>query len=185
MRDVDELRAAVTAGADPGYVCFWGPGPDDGPPVGPWVLSQWWPSPFTVDGEHYPTAEHWMMAAKARLFDDRAALARVLAADGPAEAKQAGREVRGFDSATWDARRFDAVVAGNRAKFGADPVLADYLRSTGDAVLVEASPVDRIWGVGLHADEPAVTDPHRWTGRNLLGFALMRVRTELSRAAPA
>lgn len=177
--DRDGLRAAIAAGARPAFLPFYGHTPEPDAAAGPWMLSQWWPSAFTVDGVGYPTAEHWMMAGKARAFDDDEALRRVLAADDPAAAKRAGREVRGFDSAAWAARRVDVVVAGNRAKFGSAPALAGYLRSTGDAVLVEASPTDRIWGVGLDADDPRVADPDRWRGANLLGFALMRVRDTL------
>ncbi|MEQ3554444.1 NADAR family protein [Pseudonocardia nematodicida] len=173
------LVAALDAGARPGFTTFWSSTPAPGQDTGPWVLAQWYRSPFEVDGVRYATAEQWMMASKARLFGDDDALARVLTSGSPAEAKRAGREVRGFDSARWAACRFDVVVAGNRAKFGSDPVLGDYLRSTGDTVLVEASPADPVWGVGMAADEPGVTDPRRWRGENLLGFALMRVRDDL------
>ena len=180
MQDVESLRAAVAAGARPGFLPFYGHRPVAGVAAGPWLLSQWFPAPFTVAGVRYPTAEHWMMAGKARVFGDDEALARILASDDPADAKRAGREVRGFVTGTWAERRFDVVVAGTRAKFGTDLLLGDYLRSTGDAVLVEASPADRVWGVGLGVDDPDVLAPHRWRGANLLGFALMRVRDELS-----
>lgn len=81
----------------------------------------------------------------------------------------------------WAAHRFAAVVDGNRGMFGADPQLGAYLLGTGDAVLVEASPVDAIWGIGLAADHPDAPHPSRWPGLNLLGFALMQVRAELAR----
>ena len=87
--------------------------------------------------------------------------------------------MRGFDSAAWEAERFAVVVAGNRAKFGQHAELAAYLRGTAPRVLVEASPVDRIWGIGLAADDERVADPASWQGLNLLGFALMEVRDQL------
>ena len=71
------------------------------------------------------------------------------------------------------------MVAGNLAKFEQHDDLRDYLLGTGDRVLGEASPVDRVWGIGLSRDDPAASDPSRWRGHNLLGFALMRVRDML------
>ena len=167
-------------GGDVGFVYFWGPTPPqpDGQ-LGSSCLSQWWASPFTVEGVTYQTAEHWMMASKARLFGDEEALATVLSCDDPATAKAAGRAVRGFDRRVWDEHRVDIVTVGNVAKFAAHPPLRDYLLGTGDRVLVEASPVDRIWGIGLADDDPRAGDPRQWQGLNLLGFALMEVRAQL------
>ncbi|MEU9522122.1 NADAR family protein [Streptomyces sp. NPDC048224] len=175
----EALVARARAGERITYLCFWGhwPLPDGG--LGPSCLSQWWPSPFTVDGVEYATAEHWMMAGKARLFGDAEAERRVLAAGHPAEAKKAGRLVRGFDEAVWERERFRIVVEGSVHKFAADPALRAFLLNTGERVLVEASPLDRVWGIGLAADDGAATDPERWRGPNLLGFALMAARERL------
>jgi ribA/ribD-fused uncharacterized protein len=120
-----------------------------------------------------------MMAGKARLFDDQDALAAVLAADEPQTCKSIGRTVRGYDDARWSAARFGLVVTGNVAKFGQNPPLQAHLIATGDAVLVEAAPRDQIWGIGYGRDNPAVHDPLRWRGQNLLGFALVKVRAIL------
>jgi hypothetical protein len=120
-----------------------------------------------------------MMWRKAVLFDDDEAAARVLRAATPAEAKKVGAEVRGFRAETWEAERFDVVVAGNVAKFGQHDDLRAFLLGTGSRVLVEASPLDRIWGVGLAADDPRADDPTSWRGLNLLGFALMEAREQL------
>ncbi|WP_436986515.1 NADAR family protein [Streptomyces sp. enrichment culture] len=180
----EALIRAVRAGARVKYLLFWGHRPRPDGRIGPGCLSQWWPSPFTVDGVEYATAEHWMMAGKARLFEDAAAERAVLAAAHPAEAKKAGRLVRGFDEATWARERFGIVVAGSVHKFAAHPELQGFLLGTGDRVLVEASPVDRVWGIGLAADDEAAADPERWRGPNLLGFALMAARERL-RAAGA
>ena len=121
-----------------------------------------------------------MMAEKARLFGDHVALARVLRADSPGEAKAIGREVRGYDDARWAAVRFDAVSRGCEAKLRQHEALGQYVLRTGDAVLVEASPRDRIWGIGMSASHPDATDPRKWRGENLLGFALMKARAALA-----
>lgn len=175
----ETLLAAVRRGERVKYLFFWGHTPLPGGEIGKPCLSQWWPAPFTVEGQRYPTAEHFMMAEKARLFGDEAARARVLAASHPKQAKQLGREVRGFDSDRWEAARFDIVVRGNLARFEQNPALREFLLGTGDRVLVEASPVDRIWGIGLAADDPRAENLEQWRGLNLLGFALMQVRERL------
>lgn len=175
----EALVAQVRAGARIKYLCFWGHRPLPDGSIGPSCLSQWWPSPFTVDGVEYATAEHWMMAGKARLFADAEAERRVLAAAHPAGAKKAGRLVRGFDEAVWERERFRIVVEGSVHKFASDPALRAFLLGTGGRVLVEASPVDRVWGIGLAADDEAAQDPERWRGPNLLGFALMAAREQL------
>ncbi|GGU38414.1 hypothetical protein GCM10010259_31140 [Streptomyces daghestanicus] len=172
----EAVLAAVRAGTRVRYLFFWGHRPPPDGRIGAGCLSQWWPSPFTVDGVEYATAEHWMMAAKARLFRDAEAERRVLAAGHPAEAKKAGRLVRGFDEEVWERERFRIVVEGSAHKFASDAALRAFLLGTGERVLVEASPVDRVWGIGRAADDPAATDPARWRGPNLLGFALMAAR---------
>jgi len=178
-RSVAELVAAVRAGQPVKDLHFWGHRPQRDGSVGAGCLSQWWPAPFTVDGRTYATAEHWMMWHKATLFDDAETAERILAAGHPQRAKSLGRQVRGFDEATWVARRYEIVVAGSLAKFGQHEELRRFLLGTGERVLVEASPVDRIWGIGLAAGDPRAADPARWWGENLLGFALMDARATL------
>ena len=119
------------------------------------------------------------MAEKARLFGDEEARQAILRAGHPGEAKKHGRLVRGFDEAVWVAERFGIAVRGNLAKFGQTDELRRYLLSTAPRVLVEASPYDRIWGVGLSPSEERVHRPSDWRGQNLLGFALMAVRRQL------
>lgn len=144
--------------------------------MGDWVLSQWWPCRFEEGGQVYTSAEQYMMAGKARLFGDHEKLAEILATGDPARCKALGRQVRGFDRERWGAAAFDLVTRGNVAKLGQAPALRAHILGTGDAVLVEASPRDRIWGIGLGASNPAARDPMAWRGRNLLGFALIRAR---------
>lgn len=93
-----------------------------------------------------------------------------------------GRLVRGFDEQTWRRERFGIVVEGSVHKFAAHADLREFLLNTGDRVLVEASPMDRVWGIGLAADDEAAGDPARWRGPNLLGFALMEARQRLRNA---
>ncbi|MCT9093340.1 NADAR family protein [Streptomyces sp. ASQP_92] len=176
---LDELIAQVTNGTRIKFLHFWGHTPRRDGSLGPSCFSQWWPSPFTVDGVEYATAEHWMMASKARLFGDAEAERAALTAANPALAKKAGRLVRGFDDAVWRRERYGIVLAGSLHKFGQDEALRRYLLATGDRVLVEASPLDRIWGIGLAADAPEAEDPSRWRGLNLLGFALTEARERL------
>ncbi|WP_371850733.1 NADAR family protein [Pseudoduganella violaceinigra] len=160
-------------------VLFWGHQPSQDGAIKKTCFSQWFEAEFEVDGIRYPTAEHFMMAGKARLFGDEKALARIMQARNPGAAKAAGRKVQGFDEPTWEAHRWEIVVAANVAKFSQNPPLRDFLLATGDQVLVEASPVDRIWGTGVAADSPHAGNPARWTGLNLLGFALMEARSRI------
>ncbi len=161
------------------YLFFWGHQPSKDGTITKACLSQWWRADFVVAGLTYRSAEHWMMAEKARLFDDEAVLSRILAANSPAEAKKLGREIQGFVPEVWEDHKFEIVKTGNWHKFSQHRDLAAFLRSTGERVLVEASPVDTIWGIGLAADAPDAAHPDRWQGPNLLGFALMEVRDQL------
>lgn len=179
MEMTDKLIGQVSRGERLKYLPFWGHRPQADGRLGPSCLSQWWPSAFTVGDVRYATAEHWMMAGKARLFGDAEAERAALRAGSPAAAKKAGRLVRGFDETVWQRERFALVVEGSVHKFGSDPALRAYLLGTGNRVLVEASPVDRIWGIGLAADDERALDPARWRGLNLLGFALMEARERL------
>ncbi|MFJ2808877.1 NADAR family protein [Kitasatospora sp. NPDC087271] len=180
VRSRVELAALTATGVRPKWLMFWGHTERKGGGTRQECLSQWWPGEFTVGGVAYASAEHWMMAGKARMFGDEAIEQQVLAARTPAEAKKLGRLVKGFDDAAWTAGRFELVVQGNVAKFGQDEALRAYLLGTGDRVLVEASPVDRIWGIGLAADDIRAERPDEWQGLNLLGFALMEARARLA-----
>jgi ribA/ribD-fused uncharacterized protein len=121
-----------------------------------------------------------MMASKAALFGDSEAYEAVLKAATPQDAERIGREIRGFDNQRWQATSFEFFVEGNVKKFEQNPPLRDFLLSTGDRVLVEASPVDSVWGIGLAADDPRAGNPAQWEGSNPLGFALMAVRRRLA-----
>ena len=179
-RTREDLVRAIEQGWVPKFVLFWGHTPAKNGAISKSCFSQWWEGhPFAIDGVTYPTAEHYMMAAKARLFGDEAVLAKILTARTAAEAKKLGRMVEGFDDARWEARRWEIVVAGNVAKFGQHAALRTFLAETGKKVLVEASPSDNIWGIGLAAADAQAENPAAWRGLNLLGFALMEARGRL------
>jgi ribA/ribD-fused uncharacterized protein len=172
----DALLTHLAQGDTVDYLFFWGLTANDPAQIGKECLCQWYPAGFDIDGVHYPTAEHYMMAEKARLFGDDAVLQKILAIDDPALAKQLGRIVKGYDDALWSEHRFEIVVRGNSAKFAQNEKLRAFLHSTGDRILVEASPDDKIWGIGMFENHPDARSPAKWRGMNLLGFALTDVR---------
>lgn len=143
-------------------------------------FSQFYPSNFRVNYNSkeivMPTAEHYMMYSKAMVFKDYEIAKKILSTNIPREAKKLGREVRGFDDRIWRELSFDIVVEGNLNKFSQNHRLKDFLLSTKDKVLVEASPKDKKWGIGLSTNNPKAKNPKEWLGENLLGFALMKVR---------
>ncbi|PYC19774.1 DUF1768 domain-containing protein [Pseudomonas jessenii] len=172
---LEDLRARFNAGEPLDFTFFWGHQRSKNA-VTASCFSQWYEAEFVVEGQRYPTAEHFMMAEKAALFDDQEIRAQVLLAPTPNAAKALGRKVRGFNDQLWLQHRYDIVVRANQAKFSQNPELNEFLMRTGSRVIVEASPVDDIWGIGLAQDHTDVNDPNLWKGLNLLGFALMQVR---------
>ncbi|AWM41901.1 hypothetical protein GobsT_69760 [Gemmata obscuriglobus] len=142
-------------------------------------LSQWHRAPFVICGVTFTHAEQYMMYAKALLFGDRETAGKLLAAETPREQQALGRAVRGFDESVWVLFREGIVFAGNYARFGQNPDQRELLFSTRGTTLVEASPHDRVWGIGLSADDPRARDRSRWLGLNLLGATLTRVREAL------
>jgi hypothetical protein len=143
-------------------------------------FSQWYRCSFVVDGRTFNCAEQFMMHGKATLFSDAEMAAKILAADHPKQHKALGRKVRNFDDAAWRAAREGIVTAGSRAKFTQNAELRALLLATRGTTLVEASPYDRIWGIGLAATDPRAQDPATWRGQNLLGRILTALRDELA-----
>lgn len=162
------------------YLFFWGHQPKQNNLVSKSCFSQWYEAGFEVDGLRYQTAEHFMMAEKARLFGDEDILCQIIAAKNPGTAKKLGREVKKFNQEEWLEHRFEIVVKGNIAKFKQNPELRHFLDKTGSKILVEASPKDCIWGIGLEQSNPDCLNPYKWRGLNLLGFALMKARNILN-----
>jgi ribA/ribD-fused uncharacterized protein len=143
------------------------------------IYSQWYPSTFTLDGKTYCTAEQYMMEQKALFFEDEAVANAIMRTRNPMEQKALGRQVRGFDADKWNTVARGIVFKANMAKFTQNAALGDALRRTGGRVMVEASPTDRIWGVGLAESDNRVFDPTQWDGTNWLGEALMDVRATM------
>lgn len=142
-------------------------------------LSNFFPCAFEMDGETWRSSEQAFMARKAREFGDDDALRAIRAAATPLEAKRLGRAVRGYDDERWAAVRerhmFDACLA----KFSQSAECRAALLATRGLRIAEASPRDRVWGIGMGASSPDALDPVRWRGMNLLGLTLERVRERL------
>jgi len=162
------------------YLLFYGHKASTDGSVTASCCSQWFPALFKIDGVEYLTAEQYMMAEKARLFNDSEMLENILNSQTPKEAKALGRKVRNFEDEVWKNHCSQIVVKANQAKFSQNPAFAQWLVATAPKVLVEASLWDRIWGIGMAQSNPKALDPRQWNGQNLLGFALMQVRDSLS-----
>ena len=150
------------------FVFFWGG-----------TYSQWCASIFEIDGVEYNCAEQYMMAKKALLFGDYDSLREIMLEKNPALQKAMGKKVRGFNKEKWERYCRKYVYDGNYAKFTQNEHMLEQLLATGDKEIVEASPEDTIWGIGLHESNPDVYDKTKWLGTNWLGIAIMEVRTKL------
>lgn len=146
-------------------------------------FSQWHPTNFVVEGINFNCAEQFMMYKKAKLFCDDETAEAILSTSKPSVQKQLGRTVKNFDAAEWLQNRERIVYEGNFHKFTQNKSLQKQLMDTGDSLLVEASPVDDIWGIGLSADNPDAAFPERWKGLNLLGKILTELREDLKKQA--
>lgn len=150
------------------HIYFWGS-----------IYSQWAKTSFKEDSKVFSTAEQFMMHGKAILFDDKSIAEQILNTSDPKKQKALGRQVKGFKEDVWNVHKFDVVVKGNLLKFTQNESLKNQLLATGDKILVEGSPYDKIWGVGLKWDDPKILNESNWQGENLLGKALMVVRKRL------
>jgi hypothetical protein len=164
------------ADSKPEYLFFWKPQPGL---INESCLGQWQPSYFYVDLDKYCCAEQYIMAEKARLFNDETVEEKIMLSVDPREIKALGKQVKNFNQKTWDKVKLSIVLSGNYYKFTQNKAMLRYLLNTDDQVLVEASPLDRIWGIGLTADSTEAKNPDQWQGQNLLGFALMQLRDDL------
>lgn len=176
---VETLLKEIAEGKEHQYLFFWKNDPSEDGTIIQSCLSQWWDEGFEVENIRYATAEHWMMAEKARLFQDEEMVKAILEDKSPASAQKFGRQVKGFNKATWVQHRFEIVKQGSLHKFAKNEALKAFLLGTKNQVLVEASPLDKIWGIGLDEANENAGNPTKWNGLNLLGFALMEARDEL------
>jgi ribA/ribD-fused uncharacterized protein len=149
-----------------GYALFWGQWP-----------SNWASSPMVIENVRYNCVEQFMMAEKARLFSDFNCLRAIMAAPNPKNQKALGRKIRGFNDVEWEKVRYSIVLKGTLEKYKQNAELQQCLLETGDAVFVECSPYDGIWGIKMGREHPDVTNPSKWNGLNLLGKAITEART--------
>lgn len=179
--NIKDLCKAYKEGKKLKYIFFWSHRPKRMGIIDQSCFSQWWKSSFTVENIKYQSAEHWMMAEKAKLFNDEKMFKKIINASSPAFAKKLGSQIEKFDEKTWDKHKFDIVIKGNFYKFSQNKSLKEYLINTGQRVLAEASPIDKIWGIGLSKDNKNIENPLLWEGKNLLGFAIMKAREQIIR----
>ena len=158
------------------FIFFWGHTEKKEGELSKSCLSQWYDCSFEIDGILYCTAEQYMMSQKALLFDDNETNLKIMGSKTPKKYKQLGRQVKNFSPKLWDEKKFDIVVKGNLAKFSQNENLKQFLLNTKDKILAEASPYDKIWGIGMAQDDKDIYNPDKWKGENLLGKALMKVR---------
>jgi ribA/ribD-fused uncharacterized protein len=143
-------------------------------------FSQWFRSPFQdIEGIIYNTAEQYMMAQKALLFNDKETYSKIMNTKDSREQKNLGKEVKNFNQIIWDGMCSLIVYDGNLFKFSQNPEAANALIKTKGTILVEASPFDKIWGIGLGQNDSRIKDINQWQGKNLLGFVLTKVRDTL------
>ena len=151
------------------YIFFW-----DG------IYSQWNPSDFyDFTGRHYNCAEQYMMSQKASLFKDWDIYEQIMQTKMPNEQKALGKKVKNFDVDEWNENAIDIVTFGNYLKFTQNEKLFAELKSSGTRHIVEASPYDPVWGIGLGASTPNIEDQSTWKGTNWLGISIMRARLML------
>jgi ribA/ribD-fused uncharacterized protein len=144
------------------------------------IYSNWHPSVFTDEaGRRFVNCEQYLMYHKALVMNDAETAAQILGESNPGKIKALGRQVRNFSEALWEEKRLAIMEAGCYLKFTQNPALCTELLATGRRTLVEASPVDSIWGIGMAENDPLVEIPAQWRGRNLLGIALTNVRERI------
>lgn len=139
-------------------------------------FSQWFTQPFEVSGKIYSCMEQYMMEQKALVFGDCKVAEEIMNYSEPRDMKKAGRRVSNFNEEEWNSVKYGIIVKGNFHKFTQNEKLLEYLDKTGDTYLVEASPSDKIWGIGMDRNHPLRNNVECWVGENLLGFALTEVR---------
>ena len=142
-------------------------------------FSQWYPAEFIIEGVRFNCAEQYMMYRKALLFGDEEMTSKILNSSSPRTQKAHGRKIRHFVESVWEKHSHEIVYTGNHAKFTQNPSLKAALFATAGTTLVEASPHDRIWGVGLAEDDPHIYNRNTWRGQNRLGKILTQLREDL------
>ncbi len=145
------------------------------------TFSNWAPSKFIIDGVEFGTCEQYMMYKKALMFGDYDSAKKIMETKNPKEQKAIGRAVKGFNDSVWVKYCKKIVYDANMAKFTQNPEMLDELMETGETIMVEASPYDKRWGIGLGAENPFAQDKTTWQGLNWLGKILTFVRNDIRR----
>ena len=141
-------------------------------------LSNFYIAPFIIDNKNYDSVERYMHYQKALLFNDLITAEKIYKCSTPYQCKQLGRQVKNFKENIWNLNKEKIVYDGVYNKFKQNIYLKNKLLSTKSKILVEASPYDRIWGIGYN-ETIALENIEKW-GSNLLGKILNNVRKELS-----
>lgn len=172
LRDVYNMKVPGHYETDD-YVFFWAG------PFSNWESCYFYWSVGGI-GAKFNCSEQAMMAAKANLFGDTESQRAIMRSHDPAEQKAFGRQVRGYVEDEWVKVREEISDSFLLRKFYQNPELKQILLDTGDKIIVEASPYDKVWGIGMGVNNyPDILDQSKWKGQNLLGESLMRVRTRL------
>lgn len=145
-------------------------------------LSNWFSSPFDLDGMHFTSVEQYIMYRKCKIFGDEISAKAVLATEDTATQQAIGRKAAGYIGSIWAGMRQMVVLRGLMAKFSQNEDLKQKLLDTGDAYLVECAGSDKIWACGIRLNDDKRFNAENWTGDNILGFALMEVREMLREA---
>lgn len=141
-------------------------------------FSQWHKCKFTSEGLEFLSAEQYMMYKKAKLFNDSETANKIMNTSNPRKQKELGRSVKGFDEEKWNRKALEIVYEGNLEKFSQNENLMNILLSTKGRTIVEASPYDKIWGIGLSEENTESSSSMNWQGTNLLGIILTELRQE-------
>lgn len=151
------------------YIFFWNG-----------IFSQWKRNfPFVIDGMTFNCAEQYMMYKKAMLFNDEDMADCIMDEEHPRDQQDWGRKVKNFNKDLWEANCKQFVFDANYAKFTQNPTIKDSMMLTEDKLFVEASPNDKIWGIGMSEDDEGVENPANWKGTNWLGEILTQVKRKI------
>lgn len=173
------IEGLTTCYTEDDFIFFWGHTRDKEEKITEKCLSQWWKCNFMENNIIFCCAEQYMMYKKAELFKDYEYAWKILENSEPKEIKRLGRLIRNFDETYWDIYKQAIVLQGNILKFSQNSELKEYLINTKHKILVEASPYDHIWGIGMKKETRGINNPANWRGQNLLGFTIMEVRDRI------
>lgn len=173
LQKMKQYQIDTAPSPDQDFVFFWKPDQPNG------YLGNWFNAPFHANGIHFYTSEHYMMYHKALLMGDQEIANAIIQNPDPSTAKKLGSRVKPWNEEIWIRERCRIMYEACYAKFSAHLGLRNLLIATGDAVIAEASPLDKIWGIGIGVTNKDSANPQQWKGLNLLGKVLMKVREDL------